>query len=787
MQEMVVFIASPGDVAEEREAVRQAVSNINSLFASKTAVRLRATGWEETQPSYGRPQSSINPLVENCDVFIGLLHRKWGTPTGEYGSGFEEEYERAVIRAKESGGPRIAIYFKKVPDDLIEDAGPSLSKVLSFKRTLEQQHTALYKQYSSTSDFLHQITSYLTSVIIEQLDSSENSLPAGTVAKSESAAASNEAPESHIDDEARRQIASTLRGFCNLAERGREDAREELDPDRLLLFSMAAQPEMLPIPIHPLNRIYGKGQQYSLSVMEHRLVLWTLAANIEREKGGMLRSVAPGFRMVAPPDGDYAAHLADELVSQLLRSETDFSVAAGTLYILGEMKARPVDLWPRDEFGLPDAIPMGSSVSTAYESPVAKWVHILETAQVESAALEYIAAVITEPDAALFDVVRERLGDNSAALKLQSLTECTRENFSALAELAATRYVSEGSHFEHLLLSSIPNMTVDQLARVATGRAIPDQVILDALAELSQHRAPSSDEFGKILKGGKSRLIGHSFDVAERCGATSNLLAAISQLKGKNTLEGFEDRVKSLSASEEELSAELANPASYVSAWAALSWRRGPAMADEARQILDSDCANFLKIEELRESGFTENLTDFLKSLLRAAAVELLARIPRSDETAGDLVRFRKELARNDLMSSDPAARALAILGEQQDAETLLARAENSYGEDKVSALRGAVRVGGLDIAMKMVHGKDRESAAIGAQEISSHYSIPLSDLQRLLYSPHGEVRMNAWRAMRSRMDRRDIEEFLGKYRDREEGYYYDVVAAIDRALYLPN
>ncbi|UXY32750.1 DUF4062 domain-containing protein [Streptomyces sp. HUAS TT20] len=789
MQEMVVFIASPGDLVDERNAVRQAVASVNSLFASKVALRLRVTGWEETQPSFGRPQAVINPLVEQCDVFIGLLYRKWGTPTGEYTSGFEEEYEQAASRARNGERPRISIFFKRVPDDQIEDAGPSLSRVLAFKRRLEDQHIALYRQFDSTSDFRDLVTHYLTSVIIDEWNPVENSSPDGTVAKPDATTTTplTASSEPQIEDEARSQIATTLRNFYNLAERGNEVSEEELDSDRLLLFSMAAQPEMIAMPIHSLNRIYAKAHELVLSVMEYRLILWTIADNIRREKDGTLHSIAPGFKIVAPPSGEYTSDLVDTLTYQILNPSADFSVVTGSFYILAEMKARPLELWESDEHGVAEANLAGGSLAVVGEAPVDKWVHILESLQVENAALEYIAVVVRDSDADLLGAVIERLDNKAVSFKLRALVEHAKGDLSGLAEMAATRYVSEGSCFEHLLLSSIPRMTTEQLASVLLGRALPDRVIHNALDLVSQRRVPSAEEFSRVLNSGSDHLIAFAFDAAERCDATRNLLAAVSELKNENALSNFAPRLKSLTATEEELSAELLSPPSFVAAWSALSWRRGAGMADEAREILDSDCANSLDAEKLVELGYDDDLTEFLKSKLKAAAVDLLARVPASDKRELDLVRFREELARNDWLSAAPAARALARLGTSQDVDTLLARAAKSYGDEKEEMLRGAARAGGVDTARKMAHDKDGEVALIGAKELACNQSISLGELQQLLYSSHQEVRMVVWESVALRMGRDELEAFLDKYRERDEGYYYDVVAAIDMALYLPR
>jgi hypothetical protein len=102
VREIVVFVASPGNLLDERVSVRRAADSVNASVGSKFGVRLDVTGWEEVQPEFGRPQEQINHLVEDCDIFIGLVNRRWGSPTGTHSSGFEEEFERAVARRANS-------------------------------------------------------------------------------------------------------------------------------------------------------------------------------------------------------------------------------------------------------------------------------------------------------------------------------------------------------------------------------------------------------------------------------------------------------------------------------------------------------------------------------------------------------------------------------------------------------------------------------------------------------------------------------------------------------------
>lgn len=87
-----VFLASPGDLADERRAVNAVVNELNAEYAEAFRYQVELVGWEDTVSVYGRPQAIINRELERCELFVGLMWKKWGTPpdtTGSYSSGFE--------------------------------------------------------------------------------------------------------------------------------------------------------------------------------------------------------------------------------------------------------------------------------------------------------------------------------------------------------------------------------------------------------------------------------------------------------------------------------------------------------------------------------------------------------------------------------------------------------------------------------------------------------------------------------------------------------------------------
>lgn len=113
-----VLIASPSDVADEREALRQLIWRWNDLHAEATGVVLLPVGWEtHARPELGdHPQAIIDrQLADRADVLIGLFWTRVGTPVPGAVSGTAHEIES--FRA--SGRPAL-LYFssRAIPADV---------------------------------------------------------------------------------------------------------------------------------------------------------------------------------------------------------------------------------------------------------------------------------------------------------------------------------------------------------------------------------------------------------------------------------------------------------------------------------------------------------------------------------------------------------------------------------------------------------------------------------------------------------------------------------------------
>jgi hypothetical protein len=118
---ITVMIASPGDVQQEREAIRGVIHEWNAIHARDRKVVLLPTAWEtNSAPSMDdRAQGVLNKqLLSNCDLLVGVFWSRLGTPTGTSKSGTMEEIETHLAKGKPA-----LIYFSRapIPQHMIDD------------------------------------------------------------------------------------------------------------------------------------------------------------------------------------------------------------------------------------------------------------------------------------------------------------------------------------------------------------------------------------------------------------------------------------------------------------------------------------------------------------------------------------------------------------------------------------------------------------------------------------------------------------------------------------------
>jgi energy-coupling factor transporter ATP-binding protein EcfA2 len=169
IKECKVFIASPGDVKKERDIVRQTCRQLSSdPLVRSHGISFRAIGWEDVFPAPGRPQEIINRLVDECDIFVCIFHKRLGTPSGKEDSGTLEEFLLAYDSWKNLKKPHILFYFKDVQVSSSKELkDPQLLKVLDLKDNIETDRLLLFGTFASPDDFRIIFTKHMKDWIAE--------------------------------------------------------------------------------------------------------------------------------------------------------------------------------------------------------------------------------------------------------------------------------------------------------------------------------------------------------------------------------------------------------------------------------------------------------------------------------------------------------------------------------------------------------------------------------------------------------------------------------------------
>jgi hypothetical protein len=157
-----ILIASPSDVAEERDVVEKVILEWNASHLESTGVMLHPIRWEShAYPASGdRPQAIINKqIIGSGDVLIGIFGYKLGTPTGNAQSGTIEEIEEF-----RKAGKYVALYFSTA--DIPRSANRDQLEALdAYKR--ERQKDTLYFEFEDTLTLRIHLTRHLPKIVAE--------------------------------------------------------------------------------------------------------------------------------------------------------------------------------------------------------------------------------------------------------------------------------------------------------------------------------------------------------------------------------------------------------------------------------------------------------------------------------------------------------------------------------------------------------------------------------------------------------------------------------------------
>ncbi|WP_321470252.1 DUF4062 domain-containing protein [Halarcobacter sp.] len=285
-----VFIASPGDLTDERNELNDVINRINKTIGRRFNIVLDLHGWEDTSPGYNRPQAQINKDLENCDLFIGVVWKRWGSPSGEYDSGFFEEFTIAKNKKESNELIDLWLYFKNVEQNLINDPGQQLSKVLEFKKKQIEDKKLLFKNFDDTNEFSKLIHDNLTSFLMD-IDAKDNDANKQKIDKPLEINDNDflKDDSDSLDESSKNELIEI---YNSVTQKIKDKKESEIDSftslrlyiSSLALFSSRHYGELL--NTHQFNSLYVKRDKFNFTTKEYYFIIRSFVGNLDNNISG---------------------------------------------------------------------------------------------------------------------------------------------------------------------------------------------------------------------------------------------------------------------------------------------------------------------------------------------------------------------------------------------------------------------------------------------------------------------------------------------------------------------
>jgi HEAT repeat protein len=829
-----VFLASPGDVLRERNIAAEVVNRFNRLIGPKLGWQIDLLRWEDSKPAYGRPQSIINPSVDACDLFIGLLWERWGQPTGVSSSGFHEEFERAKTRRESSGEPEIWLVFKTPRSDKMEDPGSELTKVLEFREMQKSLGQVLFKEIKDSEDWNTSLYDWLIDHIWEpgasltetaqQPPKESPSAIRTTGATSSDALVVAETPVPEVPEqlvELSSRVSRIVSSGNLEFSRTRANVLEEFDVVRLYLLSatwMADRYTSEFLGTHEINLLYKHRSRLEATSAEEYQILRTVLHDTS--------DVIPGWFWFrdAFPNGLAA------LLFSIANHDANTSLRVRALALLSSARIQTSPkLWPSlplldesQEVSVEAINYLGSVGDEAALSLIKQAAHGNESLLVSEAAnqAKYRILIRIDPKRAFSELISSEQRPSPELVR----------TFRNVANTLRTEDLIKGAE------TPIPEIVTISIAELARRDALP----LD-LAE--RVREDSSIDVKQIAlqiiinNRGKAELD----RVRETLKSDPNPMMSLLTLSGRRnevdldslalnyyrTLppEQLLKEVKWLS-----LDAPIAYKALALDHFDKISdlirndigtgfKRIREEYLDDVKSRLNLDSETTQQIlEEIQK----DKVDEFIRSQFTEAALSGLALNGRPSDV--EIARkFLKDERQNTRFA---AATIVSRFGDEHDVRTLLEISDEAWGELVDFAAMNAIRLSAQPhlLAIEMVQSDRRGRTDAGLRwlldqdsaEVRNYFVGLLNDeseskrgqaaqyLARKLSrvgQDSGEVsvyfrgllndeseskRAQAVRYLSKKLGTAELEELLNEYPGNET-YYYNVVTWLDRILYAPS
>jgi len=150
-----IFYSFPDNMNSYVAAAKTIVERCNSRWERNHTISVRSITYKDLPSGYeksGVHEYLLRNLFDEFEIYCGFMGPHFGTPSGTFGSGTEEEYSFA-LRLHEAGGAvrHVMFGFCEAPINPFAIDPAQLTKAQEFRRVIGEKQ--LYFVWNSKTDF----------------------------------------------------------------------------------------------------------------------------------------------------------------------------------------------------------------------------------------------------------------------------------------------------------------------------------------------------------------------------------------------------------------------------------------------------------------------------------------------------------------------------------------------------------------------------------------------------------------------------------------------------------
>lgn len=169
-----MLISCTSELQAERSLVEKVISDVNRTIEDTFGVTIRVVDWRrDIVPGAGiDPQQVINAQTSDCEIYLGMLGTRFGTPTPRAGSGTEDEFNAAYQRFRQDPRSlRVLFYFRTgAPGGVLDIDPDQLKAVQQFRERLGKERGVLYCDFSAAEEFMQLLRDHLIQLVRSDWD-----------------------------------------------------------------------------------------------------------------------------------------------------------------------------------------------------------------------------------------------------------------------------------------------------------------------------------------------------------------------------------------------------------------------------------------------------------------------------------------------------------------------------------------------------------------------------------------------------------------------------------------